>query len=194
MRFPPSLAAALREPTADAVWDLRGELLAGGLSADHDAFRLLEDLHSFLDRLETGSASRDYSERASLMDIGSFGGVVASELAESENAAALARRLLAGALTEGLAVLATRQHVRAWRGELAAVFRAAAWSLYGELWKWASRRKPELDPADRRRLIDQLIAPVREEGGDPARNTAIVCSLFLLLLVDCLAAGVDPVE
>jgi hypothetical protein len=190
MEMPQALARLIRDPTPAAAWELRGELLERGLDPNHGAFPLLAELHRFLDRLETGAASRDHSERASLMDIGSFGGVVASELAEAEDAAALARRLLAGAITEGLAVLATRQHVKAWRGELAAVYRETAWVLYGELWSWARRRKPDLEPGERRRLIDALLAPARDESataGDGAK-TVLLCALFLLLLVDALAA------
>ena len=149
------------------VWELRADLLVRGLESNHAAFRLLAELHRFLDRLETGTASRDHSERASMMDIGSFGGVVASELIEAEDAGELARRLLAGSITEGLAVLATRQHVRAWRGELASVYRETSWFLYDELWSWAARRKPELDAGERRRLIDQLLAPARDPGSSP---------------------------
>jgi hypothetical protein len=129
MPLPPSLVIILREPSAAAVWELRAELLASGLSPGARIFELLAEFHRFLDHLETGAASRDHSERASLMDIGSFGAVVAADLLEAEESPDLARRLLAGALTEGLAVLATRQHVKAWRGELASVFRDAAWAL-----------------------------------------------------------------
>jgi hypothetical protein len=189
MQLPESLAACLRSPTAAGAWELRGDLLARGLDPDHAAFRLLAELNRFLDRLETGIASRTHSERASIMDIGAFGGTVASELAEAEDAAELAERLLAGAITEGLAVLATRQHVKAWRGELASVYREAAWFLFDELWYWAARRKPELDADERRRLIDLLLAPARDESStaDDRERTVILCSLFLLLLVDSLA-------
>lgn len=195
MEMPPSLARLIRDPTPAAVWALRGDLLARGLDPGHAAFPLLAELHRFLDRLATGAASRDHSERASLMDIGSFGGVVASELAEAEDSAALARRLLAGALTEGLAVLATRQHVKAWRGELASVYRETAWFLYDELWAWAERRKPDLEPGERRRLIERLLAPARDDsaaGGDGVK-TVLLCSLFLLLLLDALA-DTPPIE
>ena len=188
MPLPESLAPLLRAPTAAAVWELRADLLARGLDLDHAAFRLLAELHRFLDRLETGAASRDHSGRASMMDIGSFGGVVASELIEAEDAGELARRLLAGSITEGLAVLATRQHVRAWRGELASVYRETAWFLYDELWSWAARRKPELDAEERRRLIDQLLAPACDEStaADDRGRSVLLCSLLLLLLVDAL--------
>ena len=187
MGVPESLIAVMREPSAGAVWELRGDLLGRGLAPDTKAFELLAEFHSFLERLATGDASRGHSERASMMEVGSLSGVVAADLAEAADAGEWARRLLSAAVTEGLAVLATRQHVRAWRGELASVFKEAAWYLYDELWIWASRRKPDLESAERRRLLDQLVAPIRGESIEAGQKTAIVCSLFLLLLVDCLA-------
>lgn len=179
----------LRAPTAAGAWQLRGDLLSRGLEPDHAAFRLLAGFHRFIDRIETGAASRDHSERASIMDIGSFGGVVAAELAEAEDASELARRLLTGAITEGLAVAATRQHVKAWRGELTSVYRETAWFLYEELWAWAAWRKPELGGFERRHLIDLLLAPALDESStaDDRGRTVLLCSLFLLLLVDALA-------
>jgi len=187
MGVPERLLAVAREPSAAAVWELRGDLLTRGLAPDAKAFALLAEFHRFLDRLATGTASRGHSERASMMEVGSLSGVVAADLAEAADAGEWARRLLSAAVTEGLAVLATRQHVRAWRGELASVFKEAAWYLYDELWLWASRRKPDLESAERRRLLDQLVAPIRADDVDAEQKTAIVCSLFLLLLVDCLA-------
>jgi hypothetical protein len=186
MDLPHSLYTVSQKPSPASVWELRGDLLAGGLAENSRVFALLAEYHRFLERLETGAASRGYSERASMMEVGSLSGVVASDLAEAGDAGEWARRLLSAAVTEGLAVLATRQHVRAWRGELASVYRQAAWYLYDELWLWASRRKPDLDSAERRRLLDQLLAPIRGDGIETSARTAIVCSLFLLLVVDRL--------
>lgn len=187
MGVPESLLTVMREPSAAAVWELRGDLLGRGLAPASKAFELLAEFHRFLERLATGAASRGHSERASMMEVGSLSGVVAADLAEAADAGEWARRMLSAAVTEGLAVLATRQHVRAWRGELASVFREAAWYLYGELWRWACRRKPDLEAGERRRLLDQLVTPIRADDVDGRQKTAIVCSLFLLLLVDCLA-------
>jgi len=190
VKLPPNLLEVLHSPSAAAVWDIRGDLLSLGVEPAGRPFQLLAELHRYLDRIETGAASQGHSEKASMMDIGSLGGVVASDLAEADDATELARRLLAGAVTEGLAVMATRQHVKAWRGELDSVHREAAWFLFDELWTWAARRKPELEPAERRRLLDQLLAPVRDEGLSTQHKKSILCSLFLLLLVDSLAGEI----
>lgn len=187
MHLPSSLLAVVEAPTAAGVWQLRGELLANGLDPDHTAFRLLAEFHRYLDRLETGGASRDHSERASMMEVGSLTGVVGADLAEAEDSAEWARRLLSATITEGLAVMATRQHVKAWRGELDSVHREAAWFLYDELWTWAARRKPDLDPVERGRLLDELLVPVRDDDVAAQQKQLIVCSLFALLVIDSLA-------
>lgn len=188
MPLPASLTGLLREPSAAGVWAVRGELLAQGLEPEHRVFPLLAGLHRFLDRVETGSSSRDHSERASLMEVGSLTGVVATELMEAKDAAERARRILGGALTEGLAVLATRQHVRAWRGELASVFRETAWTLYDELWRWAAARKPDMEPPERGRLIERLLAPLQDDNAEMSEGarTVLACSLFMLLVIDAL--------
>ena len=153
--------------------------MADGLDPDHAAFRLLAEFYRYLDRLETGGASQGHSERASKMEIGSLSGVVGADLAEAADADEWARRLLSATITEGLAVMATRQHVKAWRGELDSVHREAAWFLYDELWTWASCRKPDLDPAERRQLLDQLMAPIHDDKVPSGAKQLILCSLFV---------------
>ena len=187
MQLPESVINLVAEPSTAAIWELRGDLLGLGLAPEAGCFELLTEFHRFLDRIATGESSRDYSERASLMEIGALSGVVASDLAHAEDAGEWAGRMLAAAFSEGLAVLSTRQHVKAWRGELGSVYREAAWFLYGRLWEWASLRKPELDPGARRLLLDHLLAPVRDDTVDADRKTVLLSSLFLLLIIESLA-------
>jgi len=187
MTVPLALVAALQAPSPAVLWGLRGDLLAHGVDPDHRAMAILGAFHAFLDRLETASASRDLSELASRMDIAALGGVVGNDLREAEEPAELASRALTAVLSEGLAVLATRQHVKAWRGELGAVFRDTAWFLYGELWRWARRRRPELAADERRQLLDRLFAAVAGETVGNADRAIVYGRLFQLLLVDALA-------
>ena len=95
MQLPRSLIAALRSPFASSVWEIRGDLLGLGLEPGSKPLDLLAELHRYLDRLETGAASQGHSERASMMDIGSLGGAVASDLAEAEDASEWAWSLAA---------------------------------------------------------------------------------------------------
>ena len=88
--------------------------------------------------------------------------------------------------------LATRQHVKAWKGELAAVHRRAAWYLYEELWRWARELKPDLPPGERRRLLDRLLAPVHAEETDGFSKAVFLGLLFQMLLLSYLAQQTNP--
>jgi hypothetical protein len=182
-----AVESVLTDPHADHLWTLRAELLEAGLSEESRAWQLIDEYQRFLDCLATSSASREYSELASRLDIGALGGVVLENLLEARGED-MALRLLTGALSEGLMVLATRQHVRAWGGELAAVHRSAAWFLYRELWDWAERRKPGMAPAERRILLDTLFAPLRSADKDETFSESVFVGLiFQVLLVSHLS-------
>jgi hypothetical protein len=185
---------ALASPTAGDLWRLRAELLQAGLSPDSRVMAVLGEFQSFLDHLATSTSSREYSELASKLDIGAVGGVVMEQMLESKGAEDLAFRLFTGALSEGLMVLATRQHVKAWEGELAAVYRSAGWYLYEELWRWAEKKKPELHRSERRALLDGLLAPVRATDGSGPSKAVLLGLLFQLLLLSYLSEELEGLE
>lgn len=178
-----SLALMLAAPSAETLWRLRADLLAAGTPPDSRLLTLLADFHDYLDRLATGMSSRDYSNLASKLDISAISGVILERLGEaSESSSALALELLSGAVSEGLMVLATRQHVRAWEGELASVHRGAAWVLYDELWRWTTDRRPDLGGSERRALLDELMAPILDPDSSGLLKAALICRLFQLLI------------
>lgn len=185
---------ALASPSAGDLWRLRSELLQAGLSPDSRVMAVLGEFQGFLDHLSTSTSSREYSELASKLDIGAVGGVVLEQMLESKGAEDLAFRLFTGALSEGLMVLATRQHIRAWEGELSAVYRSAGWYLYQELWRWAERKKPDLPSAERRVLLDGLLAPVRDADGDGMSKAVLLGLLFQLLLLSYLSEELEGLE
>jgi hypothetical protein len=182
-----NLRRALTSPTAEGLWRLRGDLLETGLTPETRTFRVLGRFASFLDELATSTSSREYSHLASMMDISALGGVVLEQLLEPKSTDQLAQRVLAGALSEGLMVLATRQHVKAWEGELGAVYRRAAWFLYQELWRWAQERKPDLPADERRRLLDRLISPVHSTEASGDQKAVLIGHLFQVLLLSDLS-------
>lgn len=184
-----TLARVLTSPSADDLWNLRAGLLEAGVHEEAEVWGVIGEFHAFLDRLATGTSSRDFSELASRMDVSAVSGVLLEQLLEKHDARELAVRVLSGVLSEGLMVLATRQHVRAWQGELAAVFRGAAWYLYGAMWRWTEGLRPEVDAGDRRRLLDRLFAPLLEPGSPEAVRAVLVGRLFQILLVAHLAAA-----
>ncbi len=181
-----SLAEVLSAPTAAAVWRLRADLLESGIAPSARVLGVLGELHEFLDHLATSTSSRDYSNLASRMDISAIGGVLLENVLETQDRRELATRMLTGLVSEGLMVLATRQHVKAWEGELAAVHRAAAWYLYEELWHWTAEQKPELPAAERRRLLDLLFAPLSDRQTPGSVKAVLLGRLFQLLVVASL--------
>lgn len=185
-----ALKDVLTAPEVKGLWALRAELLEAGLPESSRVWPVVDEFQKFLDDLATGSTSREYSELASMLDVSAVGGVVLENVIEKEGAEELGLRLLAGLLSEGLMIAATRQHVKAWGTELDAVYRRSAWFLYGELWQWARELKPDLPAAERRRLLDRLLAPVHSEESSGLSKATLIGLLFQVLLLSYLSAEV----
>ena len=182
-----TLSRTLTRPTPQDLWCLRAELLEAGAPPDARVLKVIAEFHQFLEQLHTGSASRHYSELASRLDVASISGVILERLLEPQSARELALSLLTGALSEGLMVLATRQHVKAWEEGLGSVCSGAAWFLYEELWRWARESKPELPAAERRRLLDMLFKPLCSAESGGFSRSILIGALFQLLLVGSIA-------
>jgi hypothetical protein len=178
------------DPSAEALWSLRADLLQAGVPAPAPVWPVLEAFHGFLEQVATSMSSRDLSQLASKMDISAISGVLVERMLSTEDSRELAQSLLAGMLSEGLMALATRQHVRAWEGELDAHYRHAAWFLYGALWQWTAELRPEIGAEERRRLLDRLLAPARDPGTRGLVKAALVGRLFQVLLLARLAESV----
>jgi hypothetical protein len=187
-----ALRHVLSSPTPGALWELRADLLERGAHTDSDLLEILGEFHAFLDRFATSTSSRDLNHLASKLDIGAVGGVVVEQLFEGCDSRNLAMRVLTGGISEGLMVLASRQYVRAQEGELAGLFRLTAWTLYQRLWRWTTEAKPELDAADRRRLLDEVTTPLR--GSDtPIEVKAVLAGrLFQVLVLARLSDDIPP--
>jgi len=193
MSLASSLATVLAAPSAAAVWRLRADVLEAGVDPDSLLWPLLTEFHDYLDRIETGTSSRDYSNLASKLDVGAISGVLLERMAERQESSELALNLLSGVISEGLMVLGTRQHVKAWEGELCSVYRGAAWYLYDELWRWTTSRTPELEPAERRRLLDELMAPVTAADTPGLNKAVLIGRLFQIVLLSRLAEALPEV-
>jgi len=184
-----ALVRALSAPSTSDLWALRAEMLEAGLPEDSRAYRIVDHFRSYLDELATGTSSREYSELASKLDIGAVGGVVLERVLEPGGSEELALGVLSGLLSEGLMILATRQHVHAWEGELGAVHRRAAWYLYEELWRWSEERQPEVEAVERRRLLDQLLAPTHAKEENGYARALLLGLLFQVLLIGELSGN-----
>ena len=183
------LRTVLTSPTPEALWTLRAELLEGGASPDDRALEIVGEFHAFLDRFATSTSSRDLNHLASKLDIGAIGGVVLEQLFESPNAKDLAMRVLTGGISEGLMVLASRQYVRAQEGELAALFRETAWTLYDRLWQWTEGANPDLGARERRQLLDRVTAPLRDAQVPSVIKAVLAGRLFQVLLLGHLTGS-----
>ena len=183
------LERVLSAPTTADLRDLRAEMLAAAYPDDSRTWIVVEEFHRYLDRLVTSTTSREYSELASKLDISAVGGVVVEQLLGHEGPEDLALRFLTGVLSEGLMVAATRQHVKAWEGELSAVYRDAAWYLYGEMWRWTQQRNPGLSGVERRVLLDRLFEPVHSTDASGFSKAVLVGLLFQVLLAAYVSDG-----
>lgn len=177
------LGLAITRPDPAVLWDLRAALLEAGVSQDSTVWDLLDEFHAFLDHLAGSATAREYSNLASMLDIGGVGGVILENLIEAEEPAKLAQRLLSAVLSEGLMILATRQHVRAWEEELNSVYRSAAWSLYPRIWSFSLDGKPDLSNSERRSLVDQLFEPLTDPNRSGTVRAVVIVRLFQALLV-----------
>lgn len=179
----PALSAVLAQPTPAALWQLRGYLLAEDVPASAPAVHTCTSFYHFLNQLSASATSRQYSHFASLLDMGAVGGVAVQNLLEGDRTPEWWQRLLIGGVGEGLMVLAARQYVKAWEEELRAEYQAAAWTLHEALWAFSTQMKPEIDAAERLRLIGDLIKPLRQPDVSGAAKAALIVRLFQLLLL-----------
>jgi hypothetical protein len=192
MDLPDTALASIAAPTPEALWRLRGELLVRGVPADAAVWPVLDAFHSFLRRLAASTAARGYSERASKLDIAALGGIALEELATASDGRELASRLIGSALSESLAVAATRQHVHAWQSDLEGLLDEVSWTLFGMLWRWAENRQPSLAVEQRRALLDRLIEPARSAEVEPTARVTLLVRLFQILVLDAVVETTVP--
>jgi hypothetical protein len=178
----------LTHPTPASLWRLRGDLLAGGTPADAPTMILLDAFYTFLNELAASATAREYSHYASLLDMGAIAGVALQNLLERSSKDEWWQRLAVGALSESLMILAARQYVKAWENEMTADFNNAAWILYRYYWQLSAEMQPDLPAADRRRLADQLLAPVHDPETKSTVKAVLLGCLFQLLLIASLAS------
>lgn len=171
------------KPSPSGLWQARGELLQLGVPPDASVWPVLDEYYDFLNELVASATAREYSHFASLLDIGAVGAVALQNLLAAEEGALLWQRVLVGGLSEGLMVLAARQYVKAWEGELSALFHGAAWNLFWHLWQLSLELRPELSPLARRAHLDELLSPLRAEESGGTVKAALTTRLYQLLLL-----------
>jgi hypothetical protein len=189
-----NLKTVLTIPTPTSLWQLRADLLQIGLAADSAVWQTLDQFYTFLAELTAKSTAHQYSHFASLLDIGAVGGVAIQNLADTQHAGELWRKLLLGGLSESLMVLAARQYVKAWEGEMTAVYHTTAWTLYASLWRLSETTQPTMNTADRRQLIEKLLAPLHDEAVTGTIKAVLIGRLFQILLLAHLSMSLGQEE
>jgi hypothetical protein len=189
------LHRVLQEPTPEALWELQGALRVRSADGSEDearasshALEAAGQFYLYLSELQSKTTAREFSELASLLDIGAVGLVaVESLVTEGEK---LWEKVLLGGMGESLMVLASRQYIKAWAQETELVHRRAAWYLFGALWRLSVECQPDLGAEQRQALIQALLAPSLEAETPVSAKIALLGRLFqVLLLTYVLRAG-----
>jgi hypothetical protein len=177
------LTLTLSKPDPDLLWQLRALLLEAGLPQNDTRIKIVNDFYEFVIKLVASSTARQYSHFASLLDLGAIGGVALQNVLEKSDSENFNQRLLAGALSEVLMVMAARQYVKAWEEELKATYAESAWRLYEGFWHISVTSQPCLDPPERTALVSNLIAPLRDDDIQGTVKAALIVHYYQLLLI-----------
>ncbi len=187
MDHTPTVQKILTTPTPAALWQLYGQLLAAGVPPEAPLLGVVGAFHHYLADLRSKASARQFSELASVLDIGAVGGIALQNLIGSEGGRAeashLLHRLLLGTISESLMVVASRQYVKGWSSELNSVHCQAAWFLAGTLWTLSAEMQPELPASERWTNIQELIAPALDPDTANVSKAVLLGRLFQILLL-----------
>ncbi len=183
-----AIRSILSQPTPEALIALQGGLLASGTKGEaaERALEIADHFHLYLSELQSKIAARDYSELASLLDIGAVGMVALENLIATEQEE-FWQRLLLGGLAEGLMVAASRQYIKGWQTETGVVHSRAAWYLTEALWRASSELQPDLPAVQRWQAIQALLAPAYDPDVPAANKSVLLGRVFQMLLITYLA-------
>ena len=194
MSFQDLLARILTVPMPADLLALQTVLLVAEADPERRYFarhtlNVVGEFYSYLSEIEAKVSAREFSELASLLDIGAVGAVALENLTEAGEA--LQQRILLGGLSEILMVLASRQYVKAWKRELRPVYMRAVWYLRDELWRLSTTGRPDMPIEDRAALVDSLLAPALDDNEADEIRIGLLGRLFQVLLVINLAQALS---
>ncbi len=197
--FQAALAKAIPRMDEEATFRLRSELstIRAILSTGKPDRELLEAvertltavgrLHSFANEVKGFVISKDYSEKASLFDIGSIG-ILAVENVLTADHVSLFRLLMSG-LSEGLAFLASRQYIYGSAAVLESLYRTHSATLYNDLWTLAVEFRGPLDEKAAREVqggLDAFFTKLSAPGVPVDARVAALYQMYgILVLVRC---------
>jgi len=196
--FQAVLTAALSKMDDEATFRLRSELsamravLAGGRDTDllasvDRALEAVGRFHAFASEVKGFVVSRDFSEKASLYDIGSIGILAIENVLTAERVSLL--RLVMSGLSEGLAYVASRQYIYGSSAVLESLYRTHGATMYEELWSLATEFRGPLDEKAAREVqggIDTFFRTLSAPGVKVDDRVAALYQLYgVLVLVRC---------
>jgi hypothetical protein len=186
----------LSQPTPAALVTLQGAVLAWEQDEGEVAgvLELVGRFHAYLSELESKITSRNYSELASLLDIGAVGAVALENILSSRGGEDFWQVLLLGGVAEGLMVAASRQYIKGWEVETGLVHTHAAWYLSEALWRTSQEMQPDLPAEARWQAIQDLLAPVYSKEVAAAEKAVLLGRIFQVLLLARLAGLQSPVD
>lgn len=179
-----AVASILTRPTPEVLVAIQGALLALE-DQEEEASQALEvagHFHAYLCELRCKVTARDYSELASRLDIGAVGAVALENLIAGDGQD-LWKRLMLGAVGEGLMVAASRQYIKGWQAEARLVHCEAAWYLGGALWQTSQHMQPDLSAGERWQAIERLLAPARDPDTPAPALAPLLGRIFQVLLL-----------
>jgi hypothetical protein len=156
------LGRLLAEPSPADLLALQTRLLVAEADPERRvaarcALAVAHEFHVYLSELEAKISARQYSELASLLDIGAVGTVALENLIETGET--LKQRMLLGGLSEALMVAASRQYVKAWGREIQPILMKAVWFLRAELWRLSVTGRPDMRAEERVAVVDGSAFP-----------------------------------
>jgi len=182
-----SVQSILSGPTPGALVTLQGALLVSGRQGE-TVDRTLDvagHFFAYLSDLQSKMSARQYSELASLLDIGAVGMVALENVLVAEKEE-FWKRLLLGGLAESLMVAASRQYIKGWATETDLVHTQAAWYLAEALWHVSAEMQSGLAPEQRWQAIQALLAPAHDHDVSAADKAILLGHIFQMLLVTYL--------
>ena len=183
-----AMGQVLTVPTPDALVLLQGALLASEQEGEavQRALEIAGRFHSYLSELQSKITARQYSELASLLDIGAVGAVALENmLAAGEGD--WWQRLLLGGVAEALMIGASRQYIKAWEAETGPVHAGAAWYLAEALWSASKEMQPDLPAQERMQAVQALLDPAYDAQVPGPEKAILLGRVYQTLLVAYLA-------
>ncbi len=198
--FRSALADAISQMDDAALFTLRSELsairavVAGGkdkaLAAAVDrALAAVARFHTFASEVRGLVVSRDFSQKASLFDIGSIGILAVENVLTAERKSLF--RLLMSGLSGGLAFAASRQYIDGSTAVLDSMYRTNSAALYDDLWALATEIRGPLNEKSAREVqqgLDGFFKQIADPGVPVDRRVAAVYQMYGILV---LVRGAD---